>query len=106
MHRGQTPGQRLDRERIAQVSPGGKSGSEVKTKVPILKGYLSLADYRLCTLTHLQFASVQLQELRPIHLPGSKLGSVLFQVEAVQPLAHLMAGPVLYGREGLIQELW
>lgn len=74
--------------------------------VLILEGYLSLADCHLCTLTHLQFASVQLQELRPIHLAGSKLSSILFQVEAVQPLADLLAGPVLYGREGLIQELW
>lgn len=53
----------------------------------------------------LQFASIQLQELRPIHLPGSKLSGILFQVEAVQPLTHLLAGPVFYSREGLIQKL-
>jgi hypothetical protein len=51
--------------------------------ISVPKSYLNLKDHHLCTLTHLQFASVQLQELRPIHLPGSKLGSILLQVEAV-----------------------
>lgn len=87
---------------VQEVSQGQKSGQRA---VPILERYLNLTDHHLCTLTHLQFASVQLQELWPIHLPGSKLGSILFQVEAVKPLAHLLAGPVLYSREGLIQEL-
>lgn len=51
---------------------------------------------------YLQFASIQLQELWPVHLLGSKLGCILFQVEAAQPLADLLAAPVLYSREGLI----
>jgi hypothetical protein len=34
-------------------------------------------------MIYLQFASIQLQQLWPIHLSGSKLGSVLVQIEAV-----------------------
>lgn len=54
--------------------------------------------HSLCTLTYLQFVSIELQELWPIHLAGSKFCSILLQVEAVQPLAHLLAGPVLHSR--------
>lgn len=56
-------------------------------------------------LTHLQFAAIQLQELGPIHLPRLELGGILFQVEAVQPLAHLLTGPVVDSGERFIQEL-
>lgn len=56
-------------------------------------------------MTHLQLASIQLQKLRPVHLPSGKLGSVLLQVEAVQPLAHLLTGPMVDSGERFIQEL-
>lgn len=56
-------------------------------------------------LTHLQFAPIQLQELRPVHLPRGELGGILLQVEAVQPLTHLLTGPVVDGGKRLIQEL-
>lgn len=65
----------------------------------------ALAGSRLSSSAHLQFASVQLQELGPVHLPRGELGSVLLQVQAVQPLAHLLAGPVVDSGEGFIQEL-
>lgn len=71
---------RANARSVQEVSQGQKSGQRV---ISVPKSYLNLKDHHLCTLTHLQFASVQLQELRPIHLPGSKLGSILLQVEAV-----------------------
>lgn len=64
---------------------------------PVLEGCLRL--------THLQFAPIQLQELRPVHLPCGKLGGILLQVEAVQPLAHLLTGPVVDRGKRFIQEL-
>lgn len=73
---------------------------------PILEGCLGLQlGHRSPPLTHLQFASIQLQELGPVHLPRSELGDVLLQVEAVQPLAHLLAGPVVDCGERFVQEL-
>lgn len=57
------------------------------------------------TPAHLQFASIQLQQLRPIYLPRSKLSSILLQVEALQPPAHLLTGPVVDGGKRLIQKL-
>ena len=74
--------------------------------IPIREGCLGLRlGWGPLTLTHLQFASIQLQQLWPVHLPRGKLGGVLLQVEAVQPLAHLLTGPVVDGGERLIQEL-
>lgn len=88
----------------------GQSRRQIRAKhqdkgVSILEGYPVWQSSPL-PLTYLQFASIQLQELRSVHLSGSKLSSILLQVEAAQPLAHLLAGPVLYSGERLIQELW
>lgn len=80
-----------------------KVSRKVSPSLKVASGFLEMDDP--CTLTYLQFASVQLQELWPIHLPGRKLSGVLLQVETVQPLAHLLAGPVLDSGEGFIQEL-
>lgn len=75
-------------------------------RILVLEGCLSAwLGHGPSPLTHLEFASIQLQQLRPIHLPCSKLGSILFQAEALQPLAHLLTGPVVDSRERFIQEL-
>lgn len=74
--------------------------------IPILEGCLGLQlGHHSPPLTHLQFASIQLQELGPVHLSCSKLSDILLQVEAVQPLAHLLAGPVVDRGERFVQEL-
>lgn len=92
---------------LAQVRGQGSGlrGNE-RSGIPILEGCLGLQlGHRSPPLTHLQFASIQLQELGPVHLSRSELSDILLQVEAVQPLAHLLAGPVVDRGERFVQEL-